>query len=116
MTKSLETQLQEIEEAERRSDLPFLEIGDRIEIVLQQNPNFKQTSVSRGVVIGKKNCNRLSYSFTVIRDIPKLVVTSVFFFHLSPIVSIRKIGEKIPVRRAKLYYLRRKLIKKKIGE
>ena len=115
MIMTPEVYLQEIENSGKRVDLPFLEVGDKIELVLKQAFNSKQLLTFKGIVIGKRNSNKLSYSFTVIRDIPKLVITSVFFFHLSPIISIKKTGEKIPVRRAKLYYLKRKLTKKKIG-
>src|SRR4051812_47506230 len=105
-----------------RTDLPSLQVGDKVEITtkyLNQNQNGKEKKDDsakqkirlthfKGIVIAQKNCGQISYNFSVLKESSKLVIRSVFSYHSPLIVSIKKIGKiNQKVRRAKLYYLER---------
>jgi ribosomal protein L19 len=113
-----------------RTDLPALQVGDKIEITTKhfnQNQNEKEKKDDskqkirlthfKGIVIAQKNCGQISYTFSVLKESSKLVIRSVFSYHSPLIVSIKKIGKiNQKVRRAKLYYLERELAEKKDNE
>lgn len=106
-----------------RTDLPSLEIGDRVEITTK---NFNQNEKDKfrlthfkGEIIAKKNPKRISYTFSVLKESKsdKVAIRSIFSYHSPLIVEIKKLGKiNQKVRRAKLYYRERELAKKKDNE
>jgi ribosomal protein L19 len=117
----MKTLLQETTEQYLRKDLPSLEIGDKIEIITknfskEEKDKFRLTNF-KGVVIAQKNRNRISYTFSVLKESSKIAIRSIFSYHSSLIVSIKKLGKiNQKIHRAKLYYLERELEKKKNNE
>jgi ribosomal protein L19 len=103
-----------------RSDLPLLEIGDRIEVTLKNSVSGKdkvRLTNFKGIVISQRNKKSPSYTFSVIKESNKVCVKSVFSYHSPLIHSIKKVGKlNQKVRRAKLYYLERSLAEKKDNE
>jgi len=112
-----------------RTDLPSLQIGDKVEVITKHyfiqkeksdpTPKSRLTSF-KGTVIAQKNQGQISYTFSVLRDSrgsDKLAIRSTFSYHSPFIVSIKKTGKILrKVCRAKLYYLERELAKKKDNE
>jgi len=112
-----------------RTDLPPLQIGDKVEITTKNiNQNEKSESDEKlkhrltrfkGTVIAQKNPHQISYTFSVLKQSKgsdKVVVRSTFTYHSPFIVSIKKIPRSIYHKgshRAKQYYLERELAKKK---
>src|SRR2546423_14917921 len=110
-----------------RTDLPPLQVGDKVEITTKNfNKNEKAKNDEKpkhrlthfkGIVITQKNPGQISYTFSVLKDSKgsdKVAVRSIFSYHSPLIVSIKKVGKiNQKVRRAKLYYLERELAKKK---
>jgi|SRR6185436_11991101 len=113
-----------------RTDLPSLQVGDKVEVVTKNlNRNEKATNGEKskyrlthfkGTVITQKNKGQISYTFSVLKDSKggdKAAIRSIFSYHSSLIVSIKKLGKiNEKVRRAKLYYLEKELAKKKDNE
>jgi ribosomal protein L19 len=114
--------LQEIIKPYLRNDLPPLKTGEKIEVVTKifDKNNEKEEyklSAFRGVIISQKRPKQISYNFAVLKESKKLVVKQTFFYHSPLIASIKKMGvADQKVRRAKLYFLERKLAAKKAGE
>ena len=113
-----------------RTDLPPLQIGDKVEITTKnfnknekvknnEEPKHRLTHF-KGTVITQKNPGRISYTFSVLKDSKgneKVAIRSIFSYHSPLIVEIKKLGKiREKVRRAKLYYLERELAKKKDNE
>lgn len=113
-----------------RTDLPPLQIGDKVEVTAKHfiqkekekndsTPKFRLTHF-KGTIIAQKNQGQVSHTFSVLRDSKgrdKLAIRSTFSYHSPFIVSIKKTGKILhKVRRAKLYYLERELAKKKDNE
>src|SRR4051794_28085322 len=120
-----------------RTDLPPLQIGDKVEITTKNiNQNEKKESDEKqkqrltrfkGTIIAQKNPHQISYTFSALKEGSRVVVESVFLYHSPLIVKIEKLGkiklsEKArggkkarsrKIRQAKLYFLERKLAKKK---
>jgi len=113
-----------------RTDLPSLQVGDKVEIAtknFRQSEKEKKDSVLKprlthfkGTVIAQKNQNQISYTFSVLKDSKgrdKLAIRSTFSYHSPFIVSIKKTGKIMhKVRRAKLNYLEKELAEKKDNE
>ncbi|RHZ35186.1 50S ribosomal protein L19 [endosymbiont GvMRE of Glomus versiforme] len=110
--------LQEINKQYFRTDLPSLEIGDIIEVSIKnfdknEKDKFRLTRF-KGEIIAQKNKGQISYTFSVLKESDKVVIRSIFSYHSPLIVEIEKLPHaKRKIRRAKLYYLERKIIKKK---
>ncbi len=94
-----------VEQAQIRSDLPTLEIGDLIKVFLKvKEGNRERLQVFEGYLIARKGggvsetitIRRVSYGIGVERTIP---INSPKIDHIERVRSGR-------VRRAKLYYLR----------
>ncbi|CAJ0845123.1 8018_t:CDS:2 [Entrophospora sp. SA101] len=107
-----------------RTDLPQLEVGDKVEIITK---NFKKSEKDKyrlthfkGTVIAQKNKQRISYNFSVLKESKgsdKVAIRGIFSYHSPLIMSIKKLGKiNQKIRRAKLYYLERELAKKKDNE
>jgi ribosomal protein L19 len=112
---------QEISKQYFRTDLPELQVGDKVEIIiknLNKNEKDKQRLTRfEGTVITQKNKQQIGYTFSVLKESSKVAVKSVFLYHSPLIVSIKKLGRiNQKVRQAKLYYLERELAKKKDNE
>ncbi|CAI2162901.1 17019_t:CDS:1 [Funneliformis geosporum] len=122
--------IREITKQYFRTDLPPLQVGDKVEIITKnfnQNEKNKEDGKPKhrltrfkGTVIGQKNPCQIGYTFSVLKDSKggdKVAVKSIFSYHSPSIVSIKKIGridEK--VHQAKLYHLEKELAKKKDNE
>ncbi|MEG7978800.1 MAG: 50S ribosomal protein L19 [Mollicutes bacterium UO1] len=122
--------LQVINKQYFRTDLPPLQVGDKVEITTknfnknekakhEEKPKLRLTHF-KGTVIAQKNSGQISYTFSVLKDSKgsdKLAIRSIFSYHSPLIVSIKKTGKiNQKIRRAKLYYLERELAKKKDNE
>jgi len=113
--------LQEISKQYFRTDLPELQVGDKVEVIIKnfnKNEKDKQRLTRfEGIVITQKNKQQISYTFSVLKESGKVAVRSVFLYHSPLIVSIKKLGRiNQKVRRAKLYHLERELAQKKDNE
>ena len=123
--------LDEINRQYFRTDLPELEVGDEVEVVIK-NPdriepksskgqggkpskgseNQKRSLSSfRGLIIARENKNQISYTFSVLGESNKsVIITTKFLYHSPLIVSIKKVGRiRGKVRQGKLYYLERRI-------
>ena len=97
--------IQELEQAQMRSDLPEFSPGDQVVVQVRvKEGNRERLQAYEGVVIAKKN-RGLNSSFTV-RKISHGEGVERVFQTYSPIVSEIKVKRRGDVRRAKLYYLR----------
>ncbi|UCG73568.1 MAG: 50S ribosomal protein L19 [Chromatiales bacterium] len=111
--------IQELEQAQMRSDLPDFSPGDQVVVQVRvKEGNRERLQAYEGVVIAKKN-RGLNSSFTVRKISHGEGVERVFQTH-SPSVASVKVKRRGDVRRAKLYYLRERSgksarIKEKIG-
>jgi ribosomal protein L19 len=103
--------IDELNKNQLRTDLPPVEIGERVEIISSKD---NRTTHFKGIVIDKKNPSNINYTFHVLKESDRVGVISVFSYHSPFIKSIKKIGKiNQKVRRAKLSYLERGLAKKK---
>jgi len=111
--------IQELEQAQMRSDLPEFSPGDQVVVQVRvKEGNRERLQAYEGVVIAKKN-RGLNSSFTVRKISHGEGVERVFQTH-SPSVASVEVKRRGDVRRAKLYYLRERSgksarIKEKIG-
>ena len=97
--------IQELEQAQMRSDLPEFSPGDQVVVQVRvKEGNRERLQAYEGVVIAKKN-RGLNSSFTVRKISHGEGVERVFQTH-SPSVASVKVKRRGDVRRAKLYYLR----------
>src|SRR4051812_18557277 len=123
--------LHEISKQYFRTDLPSLQVGDKVEIITKHfNKNEKakkneekskpRLTHFKGTIIAQKNSGQISYTFSVLKEnkgSDKVAIRSIFSYHSPLLVSIKKLGKiNQKVRRAKLYYLERELAKKKDNE
>ncbi|CAH1764137.1 9117_t:CDS:2 [Entrophospora sp. SA101] len=92
-----ENLLSQITKSCLRDDLPSLEVGERVEVItkIQDKENKEKFKLSsfKGIIIAQRRKKQISYNFTVLHE--------------------SKINQKI--RRAKLYFLERKLAARKAG-
>ena len=97
-----------IESEQLRSDLPILEIGDYIKVYVKiKEGSRERVQMFEGTVIAKKGSG-IKESFTVRRISYGVGVERVFPVHSPKIEKIEKV-RKGKVRRAKLYYLRKRV-------
>lgn len=113
--------LDEITNQYLRSDLPQIQVGDKVEVISKNfSPNKKEgyrLTHFRGTVIAQKNRKQISYTFAVLKESNKIAIRSTFSYHSPLLVSIKKLGKiNSKVRRAKLSYLERELNQKKDNE
>ena len=97
--------IQELEEAQLKTDLPEFGPGDTVRVQVRvKEGDRERLQAFEGVVIAKRN-RGLNSAFTV-RKIPYGEgVERVFQTH-SPLVASIEVRRRGDVRRAKLYYLR----------
>src|SRR3954454_10373244 len=90
-----------------RTDLPSLQIGDKIEVTIKHfsqnqkeknDPTKLKTRLThfKGTVIAQKNPGQISHTFSVLKDSKgsdKLAISSVFSYHSPFIINIKKTGK-----------------------
>ena len=97
--------IQELEEAQLKSDLPEFGPGDTVRVQVRvKEGDRERLQAFEGVVIAKRN-RGLNSSFTVRKISYGEGVERVFQTH-SPLVASIEVRRRGDVRRAKLYYLR----------
>ena len=102
--------MNEIEVIEReylKQPVPEFRVGDQVKVHLKVHEGDRtRTQVFQGVVIRKRG-RGTNATFTVLKEVRDDLVEKVFFLH-SPHVEKIQVTSKGKVRRAKLYYLRRR--------
>ena len=97
--------IQELEQAQRKNDLPEFGPGDTVRVQVRvKEGDRERLQAFEGVVIAKRN-RGLNSSFTVRKMSYGEGVERVFQTH-SPLVATIEVRRRGDVRRAKLYYLR----------
>ena len=97
--------IQELEQAQLKSDLPEFGSGDTVRVQVRvKEGDRERLQAFEGVVIAKRN-RGLNSSFTVRKISYGEGVERVFQTH-SPLVASIEVRRRGDVRRAKLYYLR----------
>ena len=97
--------IQEFEDAQLKSDLPEIYVGDTVRVGVRiSEGNKERVQPYEGVVIAKRH-GGLNQTITVRRIFQGIGVERVFMLH-SPQVASVKIERRGKVRRAKLFYLR----------
>lgn len=97
--------IQEFEDAQLKSDLPEIYVGDTVRVGVRiSEGNKERVQPYEGVVIAKRH-GSLNQTITVRRIFQGIGVERVFMLH-SPQVASVKIERRGKVRRAKLFYLR----------
>ena len=97
--------IQELEQAQLKSDLPEFGPGDTVRVQVRvKEGDRERLQAFEGVVIAKRN-RGLNSSFTVRKISYGEGVERVFQTH-SPLVASIDVRRRGDVRRAKLYYLR----------
>ena len=97
-----------LENEQLRSDLPFIEIGDYVKVHVKIKEGTRERiQIFEGTVIAKKGCG-LRETFTVRRLSYGVGVERIFPVHSPKIEKIEKV-RRGKVRRAKLYYLRKRV-------
>src|SRR5881394_65650 len=97
--------IDEIEQQQRKKDVPDFNPGDTVVVQVKVKEGDRERAQAyEGVVIAKKN-RGLNSSFTVRKISHGEGVERVFQTH-SPAVAEIKVKRRGDVRRAKLYYLR----------
>lgn len=109
MTQAL---IQAVEDAYRKTDLPHLQIGDTVDVHVRIIEGKKERiQVFSGVVIRQQG-RGLTKTITVRRIVANEGVERTFPLH-SPRVAKIEVTHRGHVRRAKLYYLRERVGKKR---
>ncbi len=97
----------EIEAGLLKKNLPSLEVGDTVKVFVKIKEGGKErTQGYEGVVIKQRGCG-LGKTITVRRVFQGVGIERVFLLH-SPRVEKIAVQRKGHVRRAKLYYLRKR--------
>ena len=97
--------IQELEQAQLKSDLPEFGSGDTVRVQVRvKEGDRERLQAFEGVVIAKRN-RGLNSSFTVRKISYGEGVERVFQTH-SPLIASIEVKRRGDVRRAKLYYLR----------
>ena len=94
-----------------RADLPEFDSGDTVAINVRVREGTKERiQLFEGVVINKRGGSGLDASFTVRKVSSGFGVERIFPLH-SPMIASIKVKRRGKVRRAKLYYLRSRVVK-----
>jgi len=100
--------IKKILENYKRKDIPEIRPGDLVNVYIKTKDGEKgKTQVFEGIVIAKKHRKEIGATFTVRREVSGIGVEKIFPLH-SPLIQKIEILKRKKVRRAKLYYLRRK--------
>ena len=99
--------IRELEAEQLKADIPAFGIGDTIEVQVRVKEGARERlQAFEGIVIAKRN-RGLNSSFTVRKVSYGEGVERVFQTH-SPLIAGIKLKRRGDVRRAKLYYLRKR--------
>lgn len=100
--------LRELEEAQMKKDIPEFKIGDTVKVGVKIKEQDKfRTQYFEGILIGRKGAG-LRETVTVRRISFGEGVERVFQIH-SPMLDKIRVVKKGDVRRAKLFYLRKRV-------
>jgi large subunit ribosomal protein L19 len=100
--------IREFEQAQQKSDLPEIYVGDTVRVGVRiSEGNKERVQPYEGVVIAKRH-GGLNQTITVRRIFQGIGVERVFMLH-SPQVASIKVERRGKVRRAKLFYLRERV-------
>ncbi len=100
-----ETLIQEIEQAQLKTDVPEFGAGDTVTVQVKvKEGNRERLQAFQGVVIARRN-RGLNSAFTVRKVSHGVGVERVFQLH-SPLIDSIQVNRRGDVRRAKLYFLR----------
>ena len=95
-----------------KHDIPSFKPGDTIRVEQKfKDKDKEKTQMFEGIVIARKHGNGINATFTVRAIIDKVAVEKIFPLH-SPNIKKIEIIQKGKVRRAKLYYLRKRVGKR----
>ena len=99
------TLVQDIEQAQLKSDVPDFGAGDTVTVQVKVKEGTRERlQAFQGVVIARRN-RGLNSAFTVRKVSHGVGVERVFQLH-SPLIDSIKVERRGDVRRAKLYFLR----------
>ena len=105
---SAEQLIRAFEQAQQKSDLPDIYVGDTVRVGVRiSEGNKERVQPYEGVVISKRH-GGLNQTITVRRIFQGIGVERVFMLH-SPQVASIKVERRGKVRRAKLFYLRERV-------
>ena len=97
--------IQELEESQRKRDIPKFQVGDTVRVhVKVREGDRERIQVFEGTVMRRRG-GGVNESFTVRRVTHGIGVERTFLLH-SPIVEAIEVTRRGKVRRARLYYLR----------
>nr|YP_010986111.1 ribosomal protein L19 [Polyopes affinis]WOL37029.1 ribosomal protein L19 [Polyopes affinis] len=97
----------EIEKKYRKNNIPDIHVGDSVKIsLLIQEGNKERIQISEGVIISKNNA-QLNATITVRKVLQNVGVEKVYLIN-SPRIKNILITRRSKVRKAKLYYLRKR--------
>jgi large subunit ribosomal protein L19 len=100
--------IRSIEAEQLKSEVPVIHVGDTLKVGVKIVEGGKErVQPYEGVVIAKRNTG-INYTITVRRVFQGVGVERVFLVH-SPRVESIKVIRRGKVRRAKLYYLRKRV-------
>lgn len=99
--------IKEIEQEYMKSDVPQLNPGDTVKVMVRIREGNKERLQGYEGVIIKKSGSGINQTFTVRRVFQGIGVERVFLLH-SPRVDSIKVLRRGSVRRSKLYYLRKR--------
>ncbi len=104
--------IQAVEQAQLKTDMPNLHVGDTVDVHVRIVEGAKERiQVFNGVIIGRKGSG-IAQTITVRRIVANEGVERVFPLH-SPRIAEIHVKRHGHVRRAKLYYLRERVGKKR---
>ena len=85
--------LQEITKSYLRNDLPSLQNGKKVEVIIKSSKSGKNNFFSfKGIIIKQRRKKKLDYAFTVLSKDKKVVVKQIFFYHSPLILEIKELG------------------------
>jgi large subunit ribosomal protein L19 len=100
--------VEEFEKEYKKKDLPEIRPGDLVRVYHKIKEGDKEkVHHFEGIVIAKKRKKEIGATITVRREISGIGVEKIFPLH-SPLIEKIEILKRQKVRRAKLYYLRKK--------
>jgi large subunit ribosomal protein L19 len=99
--------INELEQAQMRTDLPYFVPGDTIAVFLKITEGSKSRIQRLDGIVIKKTGKKISQTFTIRKESSGVGVEQTFSFH-SPLIVKIEIQRKGKVRRAYLSYLRQR--------
>jgi large subunit ribosomal protein L19 len=106
------TELNLLKLGQLKEDFPTMKPGDTLRVsekILEKSK--KKSQIFEGILISKKHGNGINATFTLRSIVGGVGVEKTYVLH-SPLIEEIKIVKKAKGRRAKLYYLREKTMRK----